>query len=282
MIALLRRAQRLMLAVCLLGAAAAPAQSSTGDYRVGPRDLLEIRVLEIPELNLERRVLESGNLDLPLLGQTSVSGLTATEVRDRLQALLTARYVNRANVSVTVKEFSNKPVTVLGAVGKPGPLNISGRWDLLQALTAAGGLAAGAGKRIHVLRRAENGLTDRLEIETAELFVKSSQIWNIPIFPSDIVNVPPRTTVKIFLLGEFKTPGVQEFDSDDQITLLPVVVRAGGLTDRAARGSIRIKRKGPDGNYQEFTVDYKRILSGKDPDPVLRPDDVVLVKESFF
>jgi polysaccharide export outer membrane protein len=260
----------------------ATAQSPVGDYRVGPRDLLEIRVLEIPELNLERRVLESGNLDLPLLGQTSVSGLTATEIRDRLQALLTARFVNRANVSVTVKDFANKPVSILGAVTKAGPLNISGRWDLLQAITAAGGLAPGAGKKIHVLRHAENGLSDRLEIDTAELFVKSSQIWNIPIFPSDIVNVPPKTTVKIFLLGEFKTPGVLEFDSDDRVTLLPVVARAGGLTDRAARGSIRIKRRGPDGGYQEITVDYKRILSGKDPDPVLKAEDVILVKESFF
>ncbi|MCG3191679.1 MAG: hypothetical protein DIJKHBIC_00907 [Thermoanaerobaculia bacterium] len=277
-----RRALLPLTLVCFSLSGALRAEVPPGDYRVGPKDLLEIRVLEIPELNLERRVSDSGNLDLPMLGQFPVSTLTATEIRDRLQALLTAKYVNRANVSVVVKEFANKPVSILGAVMKPGSLNISGRWDLLQAISAAGGLAGGAGRKIYVLRRADNGLTDRLEIDTAELFVKSSPIWNIPIFPSDVVNIPVRTPVKIFCLGEVKSPGAHEFDSDDRITLLSVIAKAGGLTDRAARGSIRIKRRGGDGKDLELVLDYRRIVSGKDQDPLLKADDVVVVKESFF
>ncbi len=255
---------------------------TTGDYRIGPKDLLEVRVFEIPELNLERRVSDAGTLDLPLLGQFSVAGMTAEEVRDRLQALLTAKYVNRANVSVVIKEFANKPVSILGAVGRPGSLNVSGRWDLLQAISAAGGLAAGAGKKIFVLRVAENGLSDRLEIDTDELFRKSSPMWNIPIFPSDVVNIPARSIVKVFCLGELRNPGALEFDADDRISLLSVIAKAGGFSDRAAKGSIRIKRRGPDGKDTEFVVDYKRIVAGKDPDPDLRSDDVVIVKESFF
>ncbi len=77
--------------VFVLSAPALLGQVATGEYRVGPRDLLEIRVLEIPDLNQERRVSDSGQLDLPLIGQTSVAGLTANEVRDRLTALLTAK-----------------------------------------------------------------------------------------------------------------------------------------------------------------------------------------------
>lgn len=260
----------------------AGAQQTFGDYRIGPKDLLEIRVFEIPELNLERRVSDSGMLDLPLLGQFSVTGLTAEEVRDRLQALLTAKYVNRANVSVVIKEFANKPVSILGAVGHPGSLNVSGRWDLLQAITAAGGLVPGAGKKIYVLRQSDNGLSDRLEIDTDELFQKSSTIWNIPIYPSDIVNIPANRSVKIFVIGEVKSPGAVEFSSDDRISVLSVVAKAGGMTDRAAKGSIRIKRRQPDGKDKEFVVNYRRILSGKDPDMDLKPDDVVVVKESFF
>ena len=203
-------------------------------------------------------------------------------MRDRLQALLTAKYVNRANVSVVIKEFANKPVSILGAVGHAGSLNVSGRWDLLQAISSAGGLAGGAGRKIYVLRVAENGLSDRLEIDTDELFRKSSPIWNIPIYPSDVVNIPPKSNVKIFVIGEVKSPGAVDFDSDDRITLLSLVAKAGGLTDRAAKGSIRVKRRGPDGKDHETVLDYRRIISGKDPDPELKPDDVVIVKESFF
>jgi protein involved in polysaccharide export with SLBB domain len=87
--------------------------------------------------------------------------------------------------------------------------------------------------------------------------------------------------VKIFCLGEVKIPGALEFDSDDRISLLSVIAKAGGLTDRASN-SIRIKRKGPDGKDVETVANFRRIVSGKDPDPMLSPDDVVIVKESFF
>ncbi len=270
-----------MAALAVLLAPAMRAQEQSGDYKVGAKDLLAISVFEIPELNLERRVSDSGSIDLPLLGEVAVAGMTTSEVRTRIESLLTAKYVNRANVSVIVKEYANSPVSIVGAVQKPGPLNISGNWYLLQAISAAGGLTPQAGRRIFVLRRAANGLSDRLEINVDDLLRGGSSNFNIPIFPSDVVNVPARTPVKIFCLGEVKTPGALEFDSDDRITLLSVIAKAGGLTDRAAR-SIRVKRRGPTGKDVEMNLNFRRIVSGKDPDPVLLPDDVVVVKESFF
>jgi polysaccharide export outer membrane protein len=272
---------RVLLLLTLVSAPAV-AQPLTGEYRIGPRDLLEIKVLELPELNVERRVADAGVVNLPLVGDVPVAGLTATESADRLSSILTAKYVNRANVTIIIKEFTNKPISVLGAVQKPGSLNVSGKWDLLQAISAAGGLAASAGRKIYVLRRSETGLTDRLEIATADLFVNPSPKWNVTIYPSDVINIPARTPVRVFCLGEVRSPGALEFDSDDRITLLSAIAKAGGLTDRAARGSIRIKRRGPDGKDAEIEANYGRIVSGKDPDPTLKGDDVVVVKESFF
>jgi polysaccharide export outer membrane protein len=256
------------------------AQDST-DYVIGPKDLLEISVLEIPDLNVQRRVTDAGTIDLPLLGTFNVSGMNATQARAQLEELLRNKYVNRANVSVIVKEFANKPVSVVGAVTKPGSLNISGRWSLLQAISAAGGLDQTAGRKIYVLRRADNGLSDTLEIKRDDLLQSASSTWNIPILPGDVVNIPSRSTVKVFCLGEVKQPGALEFDSDDRITLLSVIAKAGGLTDRASKG-ILIKRKGPDGKDVETRVNYKAVIAGKEPDLPLKADDVVVVQESFF
>ncbi|HYK41192.1 MAG TPA: polysaccharide biosynthesis/export family protein [Thermoanaerobaculia bacterium] len=261
-------------------APAAAAAPGISEYSVGPKDLLEIRVLEVPELNVERRVSDGGFLELPLIGQIPVSGLTATDVRDKVQSLLMAKYVNRADVSVTVKEFASKPVSIVGAVHKPGSLNISGRWYILQAISAAGGLTETAGKKIYVLRRSPNGLSDTLEIKTDDLLRNNTAQWNILLLPGDTVNIPARHTVRVFCLGEVKTPGALEFDSDDRISLLSVIAKAGGLTDRASN-SIRIKRP-ENGKDTEIMVNYRRIVAGKDPDPVLRADDVLIVKESFF
>jgi polysaccharide biosynthesis/export protein len=271
----------LLTGLALLTAAVAPAQEPTGEYRIGPRDLIEIRVLELPELAVERRVSESGTIQLPLLGDMAVAGLTASEIRSRLEATLTAKYVNRANVSVVVKEFANKPVSVLGAVQKPGSLSISGRWTLVNAITAAGGLTAGAGHKIYVLRRAENGLSDTLEIRSDDLFRNATPLWNIPIQPSDIINIPARTSMTVFCLGEVKNPGAIQFDSDDRLSLLSVIAKAGGLTDRASK-IVRIKRRNAEGKDVEQVVDFKRIVSGKDADFPIEANDVIVVKESFF
>jgi len=272
-----------LFALMLLGAPILAAQDTVqgNDYQLGPKDLLEIRVLEIPDLNVERRVSDSGVIDLPMVGALPVNGLTAKEVSDKLVKLLTAKYVNRANVSVVVKQYANKPLSIVGAVANPGSLNVSGRYTLLQAISAAGGLTAQAGRKIYVMRTATNGLSDVLEVRTDDLFRSASARWNIPVYPSDVVNVPPRSIVKVFCMGEVKNPGALEFDSDDRISLLSVIAKAGGLTDRASK-QIRIKRRGADGKDSETVVNYKAVVGGKVPDPQLKADDVVIVSESFF
>ena len=261
----------------------APNQPDTPEasgYVVGPKDMLEIRVIEIPELNVERRVSEDGSIALPLLGDVGVSGLTAAQVRQKLESVLKERYVNRANVSVVVKEFADKPVSVLGAVQTPGALRVSGKFTLLQAISAAGGLTSQAGPKIYVLRPAAGGRSDAAEVDVGRLF-KGDPTANVLIYPSDIINVPARKAVRIFCLGEIKSPGAYDFDASDRVTLLAAIARAGGLTDRASK-TIRIRRRQPDGRETQVEVSYGRVLSGKDPDPVLQSEDIVVVKESFF
>ena len=288
-----RRRLAFPLLAGLLGAALIRAQQPeialapvsvepSGDYSVGPRDLLEIKVFEIPELNLERRITDAGTIDLPMLGDFSVAGLTASQVRDKLEKMLTEKYVNRANVSVVVKEFANKPLSVLGAVQKTGlARHLGGRWSLLEAISAAGGLTERAGKTIYVMRRSENGLSDTLSVNVDDLLHGPSTQWNVPLEPGDIVNVEAKRAVRVFCLGAVKTPGAIEFDGDDRITLLSVIAKAGGLTDKAA-SKIRIKRRGADGKDNEIVISFGRVVAGKDPDPKLQADDVVIVKESFF
>jgi polysaccharide biosynthesis/export protein len=281
---MIRRASGMLLLLLAVSAFAAPqdvVSPSAGEYQIGPKDLLEIRVLEIQELNVDRRVNDAGTIDLPMVGAFNVNGLTAREAADRLAGVLTEKYVNRANVSIVIKQFANKPLSIVGAVATPGSLNVTGRYTLLQAISAAGGLTSAAGKKIYVMRTADNGLTDVLEVKTDDLFRTASIQWNIPVFPSDVVNVPPRSIIKVFCMGEVKNPGALEFDADDRISLLSVIAKAGGLTDRASK-SIRIKRRGADGKDVEMMINYKSVIAGKTADPELKADDVVIVAESFF
>jgi polysaccharide export outer membrane protein len=270
-----------LLALCSAGPAFAQPPGGATGYRIGPKDLVEIRVFEVPELNIERRVSEEGTIALPLIGDVPAQGLTDVELADRLKALLESKYVQRASVSVQVREFRSKPISVIGAVKQPGNLAFSGRWTLLEALSAAGGLADGHGNTIYVIRQAENGLTDQVAVDIEDLMVRADPDANITIFANDVINVPAKIQVTIFCLGEVHKPGAVEFSSTDRITLLTAIARAGGLTDRASR-SIRVKRRDRTGRDVETEVDYKRVLSGKAPDMELQAGDVVVVKESFF
>ncbi len=94
-------APRLRLLVLDLFASVVRAQElpNNAEYRLGPRDLVEIKVLEIPELNVERRVSDRGTVALPLIGDFVVTGLTTVEARTKLETLLKEKYVNRADVS---------------------------------------------------------------------------------------------------------------------------------------------------------------------------------------
>ena len=238
-------------------------------------------MFEEPELNVDVRVNEDGSIRLPLVGSVPAEGLTENELAARLKQILESELLQRASVSVEVTEFRSRPISVLGAVRQPGSLNFSGRLTLLEAITAAGGLAENHGESVFVLRRATNGLTDQVSIPIEDLLVRADPDVNIPIFANDLINVPAAVEVTVYCLGEVATPGALSFQSTERITLLAAIARAGGLTDRASK-KILIRRQGSGGEPQEVWVSYKQIIAGRTPDPELHQGDVVIVKESFF
>ncbi len=283
----MRPAHRLPLLSLLLaalagaGSAQAPAEAPAGTYRLGPRDLIAIKVFEVPELNVETRVSERGTVNLPLIGDVAAEGLTAEEFEAKLEELLESRYVNRASVSIQVREFRSRPIVVMGAVKSPGNLAFPGRWSLFEALAAAGGLSENHGDYVYVLRRAANGLTDQVSVRVDDLMFKGDPRVNLPIYANDVINVPTPVEVKIFCLGAVGAPGAQSFKSTERVTVLTVISRAGGLSSRASK-KISIKKRRGESLQQEVEVDYKRILAGKEPDLVLEDGDVLVVKESLF
>lgn len=283
----------LLLAAILLASlpAAAQAPSRSGSqvvppevsptYRLGPRDRVRVQVFEVPELNAEARVAENGTVTLPVLGAVPAQGRTATELAAEIERLLEASYVNRATVQVDLLEVLSKTVTVLGAVARPGSLGHPGEWTLLEVLTAAGGLAEEHGEHVRVQRRAGNGLADQVTVPVAQLVGRADPRYNLPIFPDDVIQVERTRTVTIYLLGEVASVGAMQFESTRPPTLLTVIARAGGLTERASP-RLRVKRRGEDGRMTEIQAHYGRILDGEDPDMELRDGDLVVVKESFF
>jgi polysaccharide export outer membrane protein len=264
-----------IIAALVLVAAVASAQTS-----LGPRDILDVKVLEDPSLNAKVTISDDGNVTLPLLGKVYLSGLTPLEAEGRIKTALEAGYLNRANVSVQVVEYGSKPISVLGSVVRPGSINVSGNITLIQAITQAGGLSAGYGRQLYVLRTAQNGLSEQIAVDIEDLMVNGNPDLNLPLSPNDVINVPVDTPLTIYVLGEVMKPGDVKFRGSQTPTLLQVLAAAGGPTDRAGR-TVIIKRN-TNGKEETILINYRDILSGKKNDLVLQDNDTVYLKESVF
>jgi polysaccharide biosynthesis/export protein len=280
----MRFASLLTIALWIVATCAPAAAQTVGDrsdYRIGPKDLLQIGVYEVPELNVRQRVSETGTISLPFVGEIKVAGYTQGQLVAELKRLLEASYVERATVTVELVELRSRPISILGAVTRPGDLGFSGQWTLLEAIAAAGGLTENHGDGIHILRRADSGLTDQITISADDLLAKADPKVNLPLYAGDLINVERMVSATVYFLGEVSTRGSLQFRSTERLTLLGAIARAGGLTDRASN-RIVIRRRSPAGELVETAVNYKRILAGDDPDPALEDGDIVVVKESFF
>jgi len=276
----------ILLAVGILVLLVAPpvlAQATSSEYRVGPQDLLEITAVGVAEIQkFVVRVSEDGRVTLPLVGELEVNDLTQAEVEKKLIKLLGEKYLVNPQVTVFILEYKSKRVNLLGAVEKPGPYELLGRQTIMSVLSQAGGMTRDAGTEIIVIRQLPDGSSTSIRISVEDLFVKGDAKLNIPLEPGDIINIPVDKVVTIYVFGQVKNPGALQVKKSNMPTLTQAIAQAGGFSDRAARGSIKIRRKGPTGQESEIKVNAKDILKGKVKDVPLKENDTVYVPESLF
>lgn len=281
----MKKSAGVIIGIWVLVALSSPLYSQEAfsqEYRVGPKDLLEISVFGLDELNQTVRVSEDGNITLPLVGEIPVEGLTPSEVERKLAELLKEKYLQDPQVTIFIREYQSKRVSVLGAVSNPGPYELLGRQTLMQIIARAGGMTPEAGQQIIIIRQEEDGSSRSLRIPVEELVLEGDARLNIPLEPGDIVNIPVDKMVYLYVFGQVKSPGALEVKSSNIPTLLRAIAQAGGFGDRAAKGRILIKRQDEDGKDMEIKVNAKDIIKGKREDIQLQENDVVFVPESFF
>jgi polysaccharide export outer membrane protein len=277
----------LMSVVCvanLQAHAAAPegappfAESAAGTsdalVRVGPGDLLQITVFDIPELTQTIRVSDQGDAVINLVGTLHLGGLTDSEAQTLIEKRLRdGNFVQNPHVTVLTREYVTQGVSVLGEVHKPGVYPALGRRTLLDIISEAGGITLSAAHEVTIKRHVGGGvLKASLSNNPGELLAD-----NVEVQPGDTVIVPKAGIV--YVLGDVGRPGGYVIENDGHITLLQALALAGGVNRSAAYGKTRIVRKTPTGSGS-VPVDFKRIAAGKEVDLVLEHDDIVYVPSS--
>jgi polysaccharide biosynthesis/export protein len=263
------------------------------DYVIGGRDILDIKVYEEPDLSGGFRVSSEGYISFPLAGRVEVSGLTPSQLEERLEALLGDGYLAKPRVMVFLVGYHSKEVSILGAVREPGVYPIkSGKETLLEMVSRAEGINAREGMGLAgndvfifrpVARKDDSGNISEgvkcVRIDLQNLLRKGDMSLNLPIKGNDTIYVPLADSV--FVFGEVKEPGAIKLLEKD-ITVLEAITMAGGPSRIAATNRTKIIRM-EDGVEKTMVINIDKITKGdKSEDIILMPGDVVVVPETFF
>lgn len=167
------------------------AEFRSSSYKIGPADLLSVSVYPDQQLNRKARVDADGAVSLPLIGTTTVAGMTVLEAEKLLGDKLSAYLVN-PHVSLFIEQFGNRQMFVLGEVSSPGsyPIPAGSRLTVLQAISTAGGFTKVAQpRRTHVLRYVDGQSVDRV-IDLKAVSRGGEVDHDLVLEPNDIVYVP--------------------------------------------------------------------------------------------
>ena len=241
------------------------------DYVVGEGDVLRIVVYDHDDLTTTARVSGEGVITFPLIGQVEVKGLTLSQVADKITSLLSDGYVVNPQVNIFIQEFRSKKAFIMGEVQKPGLYVLPGQTTFMSLLSEAGGLTKDAGDKAIIKRKANPSDKNEsvITVDLKRLIEKGDTSQDVPIMDGDSVYI---TKAGLFYVtGEVKKPDAYKYE--DGITVIKAVTMAGGFTDKASKGRVKILRK---------TGGNEKTLEKLNMDEPVMPNDVIVVPESFF
>lgn len=251
--------------------------------RIGPNDLLAVSVYDAPEFTRTVRVGADGFVRLPMLKERiKAVGLMPSEVESSIaSALKDEGLIVDPFVTVTVAEYTSRPIAVMGAVRKPLTFQAAGPVTLLDALARAEGLSPEAGPDVLVSREQEGNsgeptkLTQRIPIKA--LIDGVAPELNLRLSGGEEICVPEMG--KFFVLGNVKKPGAFAAQGGSDATVLKALAMAEGLMPYSGKRAY-IYRQEASGAKNEIPIALGKIMDRKAPDIPLLANDILYVPDA--
>ena len=264
-----------------------PVQAQDDRYRIGPGDVLDIRVYNRPQLSREAvRVEGNGMIRMPLVeNDIQAACLTEGELAKEISTRY-ARYYKNLQVDVFIKEYHSKQVAIIGAVNEQSRFELQRRVRLLELLTYAKGPSTKAGQTINIVHStAASPCKQTDESDTAAAFTsyKLSDVLagdpksNPYLEAGDIVTLPEAD--QVYVVGNVFMP--LTISLKEPITLTRAIAMAGGLKQDTRKDKIRVLRQEPGTSIRkEITIDLDAIEKKRSEDLALAPNDIIDVPTS--
>ncbi|HWF89507.1 MAG TPA: tetratricopeptide repeat protein [Pyrinomonadaceae bacterium] len=248
--------------------AAANDSALTKIYRVGPNDVLDIRINDNTSQSTLFTITASGFLEHPMLAEPlQAGGLTTDEIGSRIEAELKRRaLIDDPKVSVGVRDYASHTILVSGLVKDSGT-KILRREAIPLYVVVADAQPLPEAAHVTVLRNESN--------QTFDVDLTESSEMNLLVRPGDVITLHPNVTQFFYIGGEVKSSGEKTYRRG--LTLTQAIIVAGGVTPKAKEA--RLGRDDGKGFLIVTKFKLKEIESGKVQDPTVKPGDRITIKE---
>lgn len=250
----------------LLAKSKAPDDALTKIYRVGPGDVLDVRLTSGASAQpTSHTVTPAGLLEHPSLSAPLPSaGLTLEEISARIGADLKRRANQNVNVVVTVNEYVSHTILVSGLVKEPG-VKILKREAIPLYVVVADAQPMPEAEIVTVLRHDSN--------ESYVIDLANPSEMNLLVRPRDVVTLQANPAQFFYVGGEVKSPGEKSYRRG--MSLTQAIIAAGGVTKDSKEA--RLARDNGNGYLVMHRFKLKEIDSGKAPDPLIQPGDRITI-----
>ena len=267
---------------------ASPVASDEEQYRIGPGDILDIRIFNKPQFNREGvRVDPRGMIRMPLIKEEIVA---ACQTEEQLEAKITEllkEYIREPQVTVQIKEYQSEPVAVLGAVRAPSRFQLQRRVRLLELLTFVNGPTDNAGRTVQVVhmgpriacgsssnRDGDTSLIDSYQVSDT---LRGEEKSNPYVQPGDVVSIA--VADQVYVIGNVVHPTAIALT--EPMTVSRAIAMAGGTAMDTKKSAIHIIRQTPGTtDKSEILVDLDAVNRHKAEDVVLVANDIIDVPAS--
>ena len=243
--------------------------------------MLTISIYDHSDLTGDFTVSNDGAIVFPLLGQIKVAGLSIPSTTKMITNLLEKDYLYSPIVDVSVKEYKSKKVRIIGGVEKPGIYYLDGPTRLFDLLATAEGISPQIGEvtdgqKAHIARLVKGNGSNASNFEKVttfsvdlhQLLVEGNNETNIYLQDGDVIYIP--RVHSIHVTGQINSPGSYTYEGG--MTVLKAITLAGGLTTKASKKTIVIKR-----------IENGKVIKIKTRmADLLQPEDIVEVPLSFW
>jgi polysaccharide biosynthesis/export protein len=266
-----------LAATCfLISALAVPAFGQQESLLIGSGDLVQVDVMDTPEMEQQVRVTDDGTIPLAYIGNVKVAGQTPANAAGMIERALIAKNVMRhPEVTVKIQEYATQDVSVLGQVRTPGTYPITTPQPILKILSLAGGLSDAADR--HIMIKRQSG-------EQLPYFVSNDSdvalAHEVMVHPGDTVLVARAPNV--YIMGDVNRPGAYTIATNDaRLSVMQAVAMAGSAAKTSIPSHVRLIRK-TDTGLVETQVRLDEIQKGKQQDVMLQANDIVYVPFSWL